>query len=248
MFTIKQGYTNKNNQTYNNIRDIHFEKLGDLQGNVGKLTAVSHEESDDTAFIKPSSVYIYKSKYDPKKALRIYDDYGHYKYTYHADDKFISNLQSRQSKVKLTEFPTGIVSVENIIIGQEIPYYDNCYNILEMFKSKTYKKIPTKYYIEMLKIIKEMYYAGVLYKDIHEGNFLVDKQTEQIHLIDFDDMHTWFDYEKGAAYEAMVGHFKYLVNKLNKIENIEFLENFSKTKTLEEVEESLLENQKRLIK
>ena len=45
-------------------------------------------------------VYIYKSFYDDRKALRIYKDFADYKYTCHKDDKLIFELQSRQNIIR----------------------------------------------------------------------------------------------------------------------------------------------------
>lgn len=127
MNKILLGYINQNGAKFENIRNIHFDCKGDLVGNLGIFKVETQYEPN--AFITSSfkmheGVYIYQTDYDFKKALRIYKDFADYQYTFHDDYKLISILQDRQSFVTLTDFPTGIVTIENKVIGQEIPYYD----------------------------------------------------------------------------------------------------------------------------
>lgn len=251
MFKINQNFINEKARIFNNIRNIHFDTLDEAKVGLGTYiteTKSSNIEADYYDDEVASGVYIYKSKYDPKVALRVYRDFYHYKYSGNRDEIMISELQNRQKDVKLTEFPTGVVTIENKVIGQEVPFYENYNTLLSFFKKNMYKKIPTHYYIEVLKIIKELYSVGIGYSDIHGKNLLVNNIDETIKLIDFDDAYVRFDENKKYNHESMISNFRWLISDLNEICNISFDESFNKVQTLEEIEESILENQYKLLK
>ena len=247
MYYIKNGFKNYKNDYFDNIREIHFDKFEDLIGNLGSFILETHS-NEDLGFALNPGIYLYASEFENNKAYRIYKDYANYKYLCYTDDAFISKLQSIQKNIKLTNFPTGVVTLGGNIIGQEVPYYKETLNIDKYFIKYLTEKNVTKYYLKILYILKELFREGIIYKDINSGNFLVNINTERINLIDFDPVYTIFSGEKDYAYYEMIEHLKILIQKLNRIKCIKFNENFSKVITLEEIEESLLENQKRLIK
>lgn len=128
---IKEGYLNKKNEQYN-IRNIKFDNKEDFSKNSGKFICQSTHNDGiwfDTEFDLENGVYLYRPDYDESKALRVYKNTlgvcNDYKFTSYDDYKIVSELLSRQKNVKLTDFPTGIVTIENYVIGQEIPYYEN---------------------------------------------------------------------------------------------------------------------------
>lgn len=248
MYKIKKGFINSNGKVYDNIRDIHFEKFSDLSGNLGPLVFESSQVKSDNLFADDTHMYIFRSKYDPNIALRIYDDYGSYKYTYHGDDKLVSELQARQKNIKLTDFPTGIVSIENKVIGQEIPLYNDSITLFSYLKENKNIKLPTHYYLEMLKILKELYINGILYLDSHGKNFLINPETEAIKLIDFDLRYISFDKKINSVNDSMIVNLRNSITHLNRICGIIFDDNFEKLSNLDQIEEYIQEENYKLIK
>lgn len=239
MYTIINGFENKKGESYSNIRNIHFNKFSDLFGNLGTFKTETQYDCGNifgSDYDVENGVYIYQTNYDVKKALRIYKDYADYRFTRHTDEKLVSELQKRQAKVKLTEFPTGIVTVENYVIGQEIPFYDNCNTLYDVILNNKSIK-PTQLYLEVLKILKELAQNEIIYSDVHARNFLVDTVDTTVKLIDFDEHLILFNGNK----DCMIDNLKTMLYKLNSINNIEFKEDFEKTETLSEIEECVYE-------
>lgn len=241
MYTIKNDYNDKLNNSYDNINNIHFDIKEDMKGNLGTLiTETKHEEgglffSSDEEL--KDGVYIYKTKYDPSKALRIYKDWADYKYTSHeSDTKLISELLKRQTFVKLTDFPTGIVTLENSVIGQEIPLYEGYKDLIKIIQTKEKEQI-IKYYNDMIKILEELYNAEIIYIDCHTKNFLINEITDEVKLIDFEpsqiilkkDIHN---------YKKMLNILKQNINRINQLKNISF--ELKTEETLEDIRETIL--------
>ena len=111
MYSIAKGYKNHNGMYYSNIRNIQFSKQSDLMHIGDKKAITTYSDSNnkfiDTAFKQNNGVIIYQTLYDKNKALRIYNDYTEYKYTFHNDENLVSELQKRQANVKLTGRPAG---------------------------------------------------------------------------------------------------------------------------------------------
>lgn len=244
MNNIKNGFTNIYGMKFDNIRDIHFDKKSDLMNNLGTFVAETDNSfSDDSA---NNGVYIYQTYYDKNTALRIYKEFADYGFNGNRDDRLISELQRRQKDIKLTRFPTGVVTVENRIIGQEIPYYQN-YITLSHVNTKI-KKEPTYFYLKILEILKEMYDNGIVYSDTHGKNFMVDITNLSVKLIDFDYTYMAFDSNCKYLYKNMINNLKDMLIKLNKLYEIEFSNDFKTTQTLEEINECVKEKHYELSK
>lgn len=240
---IREKYIDERGNIYN-IRNIHYESLEKTRFNFGTFVAESKPGKLDSIDDDLDGIFLYKSTYSSKKALRIYKDYMHYKYVGHSDYKIVSELQLRQKNIKLTEFPTGIVTIENSVIGQEAPYYEDYNTIRKTFENDTIKVNPIQSYIKILKILKELFKEGIVYRDIHSNNFLYRIIDEDIKLIDFERFQVSFNEGRGCNYQSMIDNLKYMIKLLNSFKGIEFNYGFKKTQTLEEIEESILENQK----
>lgn len=242
---IKDKYIDERGNTYN-IRNINYESLEEARFNFGTFITESKPGKFDSIGDDLEGIYLYKCNYDSKRALRIYKDYMYYKHVGHSDHKIVSELQLRQKNISLTEFSTGIVTVENSVIGQEIPYYEDYSTLRKVFKNNIIEVNSIKSYIKILNILKELFKEGIVYQDIHSNNFLYRILDEDIKLIDFDRFQVKFDEGKNCNYESMIDNLKYMINLLNSFKGIEFDHGFEKTKTLEEIEESILQNQKKL--
>lgn len=247
MRTIQEGFTNYKGCNYPNIRNIHFDQLSDMVCNIGELR--NESKCSGVSFFTPefdeeNGIYIYQANYDRNKALRIYKDFADYKYTYYCDDKFISELLSKQGNIKLTDFPTGIVSVENKVIGQEVPYYNNSCTLGKMVS----RFEPMELYLDIVNILKELCDNGIIYSDIHVGNFMVDIESLTIKLIDFETKYVTIDDKSKYLYKYMIANLKGMLTKLNEFYNICFSTDLEVAENLDQITNCIMEKQYFLIK
>lgn len=240
MYVVKNEYIDTKENKFENIKNIHFPTFKDVAGNLGTfITETKYENNcfSSYSYNQEDGVYIYRTNYNPKKALRIYKDIADYKFTSHDDAELVRDLLKVQKDVKLTEFPTGIVTVENKVVGQEIVLYDNFVTIREKFKNKELKKNPVQCYIEMLEILKELYNVGVVYSDLHAKNFLISEIDETIKLIDFDRRYTQTESSKFDLRKSMISNLKAMLSKLNDCYDLSFGPDYKNAETLDEIEE-----------
>lgn len=234
MCIILNGFTNELGETYHNIRDVHFNNSGTILTELGSPIYQSAGNNG------PDQVTIYKLPGYPGKALRLDKNFLNYQNLVRHDDLLVSRLQERQKNVSLTEFPTGIVTIEDKVIGQEIPFYENTVTLEHATKRKlinTNEEFLSKI-LEILKIIHELLNAGIIYQDIHGFNFLYNNTTKKINLIDFDSQYVKFDYHE-QSYNSMIINLKMLINYLNHYYGIQFNDDFDSLYRFEEIEEYL---------
>lgn len=242
MNTIKLGFVNKKNESFPNIRDIHFDRKEDLYDNLGTFITETKYESNiflNFSCNSTNGAYIYKSYYDSKKSLKIYKDFADYKFCCHNDEILISELQKKQKYIKLTDFPTGIVSVENYVIGQEIFYYEKYQTLYDAIRNTNN---PTILYLNVLKILRELLEHGIVYEDIHAKNFLVNNDV--VKLIDFESHYINFNKKQ----HNIIKNLKEMLNNLNAIIGIKFNDSYMKSNTLDEIEYCVIEKNYTLIK
>lgn len=237
--TIKDNYVDSKGNKYN-IRNINISDISELR-ELGKYVAETKREVSDfwtESDNLENGVYIYKSNYDPKKALRIYKDFALYKYTYHSDAKDISKLQEFQNKIKLTQFPTGILTIEDYVIGQEIPFYENYITLYESIsKLKDIRKI-FYYYDKMINILEELAQVGIIYKDLHVKNFMI--KGNSIKLIDFEN--DAYMYSDNTKY--LLEKLRILINFINEYLKIDFKVN---SETIEGLKEEIIVKSKKIM-
>lgn len=242
MYTIKKGFINDKNNYFENIRDIHFDDKVDLMSGLGTfITETKYEPSlfFDEEFFLEHGVYLYQTDYDQERALRIYKDFADYPYIFHNDEKLVSELQKRQLKIKYTSFPMGVVSIGNKVVGQEIPYYKDYCTLIESFCKNKINQNPIYYYLEILKILKELYENGIIYSDIHAKNFVVN--NNDVKLIDFESEYISFTVDKKTLYTNMISNLKRMLLFLSKVMNISLDQNFNNADNLDDVLDSLSE-------
>ena len=192
---IKDSYTDKNGTSYKNVREVMFTKE-EVVYNLGEyITQTSREVSDffkdDSMDFNTDGFYIYKSLYDENKGLRVYRRFNEYQFNGERDEILISKLQEKQAKIKLTEFPTGVLTREGYIFGQEMPFYEN-YETLFNFKDNIESVSQlVEIYKKCLKILEELYKNDIYYTDVHSKNFMVN--NDDIKLIDFEYGRVKFD-------------------------------------------------------
>lgn len=212
---INQGFVNKNGIYFSNVREVAY-KSEELYGNLGTLVAQTTRMNDE--FFKTDSmefdlngVYIYQNNIDPKIAYRIYKEYAEYKFNGYQDDMLINELQNRQKYVLKTNFPTGVVTKDGLIIGQEIPFYEH-YKTLEKYVEEitSYEQLFTLYNI-VISILEELKKCGITYIDVHAKNFMVYKNNTK--LIDFESCKIKFDENKYL--EDSLLNLRNMLNLLN---------------------------------
>jgi len=240
---IKDNYTNIKGEMFYNVREISYKK-DELFGNLGRLVAETKKENDLTDSLNSNGgVYIYQSHHNPDIAYRIYKEFAEYNFNGYNDDKLIQKLLERQNTILKTKFPTGVITLEGKIIGQEIPYYKNSITLLEYIKQNMYLDI-IDLYINTLEILFELYKYGIIYIDIHSKNFVINPLTQKINLIDFDFNYVKFDDK--SLIKKQLYNYKYMIDFLNNVLNISI--KFNKVDTYEQCFEQLNEMSKKLIK
>lgn len=231
MLKIKNSYKDENGKIYN-IININCDEPSDINMILGEAINNSKEEKDSVdIYSLDSGVYLYQSKLDEKKALKIYKDFTMYKYTYYNDQILIDKLKQKQDNVKLTEFPTGIITVENKIIGQEISYYENHKTLKSQIKEINNIKKLVLYYKQIIDIVEELVINKIYYTDLNPGNFLV--KNDIIKLIDFESSFISFD----GGYKHIINNLINLLKLLKENLNVDF--NFYDDISIKEIREEI---------
>lgn len=201
-----------------NIREIYFDDPMHDRYNFGILKHISDTNASDNPWVDEDfGIDIYQTYYDSGRALRVNNKINYLNYLYYQGDiteaKFVDKLRTYQDKIKLTEFPTGIVTFGGTIIGQEIPYYDNYQTLKDL--SPSLKKDELKFYLlKIIGIIEELLDNGIYYSDVHNRNFVIEHLKKEIKLIDFDDMYVKFNYST-CDYQSLMHHIYELLNGYN---------------------------------
>lgn len=236
---VKKGYEDKNGVKYDNLLNIHFEKKEDMATNLGKY--VAETDYKENMFLSSSwnltnGIYLYQSYFDPKIALRIYRDFASYKYVHHDDAKLIKELLERGKNVLLTDFPMGVITIEDYVVGQAIPFYEDYDTLAKVVINKKDELSIMKYYLEIMKILKELYNNSIIYADVRSRNFMINRVNNLVKLIDFESQYISFD---DRLYKEMIKNIKITINEINDYLNIKF--KIDKEDSLDNIEETLLE-------
>lgn len=251
--TISEKFTNSRGIQYNQVREIAYTKEN-IMGNLGIFVAETTHENNLFIGNSPtigSGVYIYQTKQDPNIAYRIYKQFADYGFNGYHDDKLIQSLRERQEKIQLSKFPTGVVTLNGKIIGQEIPYFPNKITLYSLFLKYRDEISPIIFYRAVLDILKEMYDNGIIYLDNHPKNFMAEPGVDlsTIEVIDFDEQYVKFDDYSEKLRAQLFNNYKISVDTLNKICGVkEILGEFIPTTSFENAYEQLQIMEKKLIK
>ena len=242
-------FTCINGILYDKVKEIAYKK-GELMGNLGTFVNETKREPNiffDDIYIQESGVYIYQGYNNPNIAYRIYKSFADYGFNGNRDDILIQELSKRKDNIKLTEFPSGVVTLEGKIIGQEIPYYPNYLSIYEYIKSNNNIDLNTIYKM-ILNIIKELYDNGILYYDTHAKNFLIKDNNSniKINLIDFDYDLILFDNKDPDKLKTLLKNYTNLVNSVYRLSKKTHNNIFEETNTFEETYDQLHKLSKKL--
>ena len=236
---IKTGFTAYDGKYYPNVRTINFLNAEDLRNYRGSF--INETKVEPNSFFggsqsETTGVYIFKSLLDDKKAFRIYKDWSNNVFCnveqHTMDVKMISNLSEKQKEIELTEFPTGLITLNGNTIGQEIPLYMNSITFAESIENLNKEEI-IKIYLKILTILKELVQHNIIYSDVHAKNFmLVD---DLVRLIDFDPFYITFNM---TLYKYMITNLKAMLNVISNYKNIDLY--FDKELTIDDIEETIL--------
>lgn len=248
---ICEGFTNRKGIHYDRVREIAY-RHGELAGNLGTFVAETKHENNmffDSSHNLVNGVYIYQSYFDPLVAYRIYKSFADYGFNGYNDDRLVQILRERQENINLSKFPTGVVTLDGSIIGQEIPYFPNKITLYKLFLE--HKKIsPIKIYRAVLDVLNEMYDNGIIYLDNHPKNFMVDPtDPASVDVIDFDETYVKFDDDSETLRRQLFDNYKVTVDGLNQICGIDSLVGkFESTSTFEDAYKQLGDMEKRLVR
>lgn len=251
---IKDNFTNRNGIYFDNVREIVYKK-GELCGNLGKyITETIYDKNNYFVNAEETGVYIYQSYHNPNLGYRIYKTFNEPKFNGNNDDILIQRLFESQKKLDDIKFPTGVVTLEGNIIGQEMYFFKDDITIFDYFKNNkvNHKDISIIYY-KVLEILNKMYCNGILYWDIHGKNFMINPNLKNINIdiIDFDYFKMSFDNNiTKTCVNRMFSNYATMINLLNKI--IGFDENiigeFPVVDNFDTAYKELKQHQKRLVK
>ena len=199
---IEKGYTD-NNGNYFNINNVIFP-INNTPYYFGEFTASSHDGENVNFSDDEFGMQIYRSFENPNIGYKIYKNLLFWTDNFFCNDgvfdaRLVAKLQEKQSKIKLTDFPTGVVTINNSVIGQEIPIYNNYTNLhslSEFINGDNYldkiEKLKT-IYLNIVYSIEELLENDIIYSDIQRGNILFNKiDFANIKIIDFDYTYTKF--------------------------------------------------------
>lgn len=216
--------------------------------NYGFLEFITETERDETKSWSydenyDTGIYLYRSLVDKKQGYRIYRAYQTYKFNSFFDAKMIEELQKRQKNIRKTEFPTGVITLnDGRVIGQLVPFYDKSPTIYKYsIDPKNKGKNPFKLYIDVLKSLSEMSNEGITYYDNHSNNFvIVNEEKGIIKTIDFD--HQLIEFDSIINQPIIFYKFLNMVNGCN--ENLQILDKtgmFKNVNNYSDAESQLLE-------
>lgn len=239
---VEMGFTNTNGEHFDNIRNIIY---GDGIFTLGKRLYVPSEYTDNFSGDDRTyyDVEIYQSVFDEDKAFRLYSSMNEYKFNGNRDDRLISRLLERQPNVKKTKFPTGIITRNGLIIGQET-YFIEGVSLFEYVLENDWREIdllPSEIYLKVIEIMKELYDNGIYYFDGHAKNYIVNKN--QVNLIDFDnsylDFHTNNDRINNYCLKRSFEVYRELVKVINELWGIKHLVGECKARNYDEAYEEI---------
>ena len=252
---IHDHYEDTQGRIYN-IRDIEYPHT-QKKCYFGKFITATEDEQIDSFSSEPTGMLIYQDEENPNIGYRIYKGifWGAKKFYFTdgcSDPRIIEELQKRQSTVKLTEFPTGVVSVCRQVIGQEMPFYHNADTLKEF--AKKIKDDPnkvnllTKAYISTFTAINELILNEVFHGDLHTSNIMVDRNdSSMINLIDFSPIYTSFGKLTSSKLDTYQTDFANIVNIANEFAGIDYeLEKMSSDRPVEEAIEKVLKMEYKL--
>ena len=205
-------------------------------------TSMFFEASDNLE----DGVFIYQDRNNPNIGYRIYKEFANPGFYSYSEDKLIAKLSEKQSVITRTKFPTSILTLEGRVIGQKIPLYLNHDEIHKHVINS--KELPTEYYRQILDILKEMYDNGIGYLDGHSKNFIIERNSGHVELIDFEWSKMEFDSISSSSNWKIFNNLNSLINRCNENSKTDDILSKSNVQTFSEAYEYVEESEYKLLK
>lgn len=140
----------------------------------------------------------------------------------------LENFREIASNILFTDLPIGYYQEYNHIKGLIIPYYKNAPSLSQIIMEGDINELGKYYYhsdnnvhnltilfLDILRIIEELYENDIYYTDVHPGNFVL--YNNKVKLIDFDPqyVHCRERFDKNSM-KSILHNYENLLYKLNK--------------------------------
>ena len=137
----------------------------------------------------------------------------------------LQSLVNKQKDIPDVDFPIGYYRDHNKMKGIIIPYYQDALSLRKMIYLYVFDDLK-KYYnhdsddidnlinllVRILELLSKMYDNGVMYLDIHSGNFVF--KDNDIKIIDFDPGFVFFKDKDHNHYERILSNYASLVETI----------------------------------
>ena len=146
---------------------------------------------------------------------------------------FLRKLLTCGKKITNIDLPSGVVYYNDKIIGQIIAFYEKNKSLIEMVREKHLNPFTTC--LDAYTLIKELFDNGIIYIDIHGGNFLYT--PEGIKIIDFEKDAIAFRGEEMSmvAEGTMLECFTNMINRLTYQKARSIIPNLMKIQNLDDL-------------
>lgn len=128
-----------------------------------------------------SSVYIVQDRENKELGYRVYKSFAKRTFNKIQEPSFLQKLHDQSKSINI-DLPYGVITQDDRIIGQVIPYYEDGCELIKYYDEETNHTIDL--IIDAFQQIRRLYDNGIFYMDIHGRNFLVTK--DGIKIIDYD--------------------------------------------------------------
>lgn len=204
---------------FTDIEVISLTK-SDMINGIGKFVAETNREENDSlewSNYNDRGVYIFQSNNNPNIAYRIYKEYADHDFSGYMDDEMIQKFTKVKDKIKLSKLPTALITMDGKIVGQEIAYFPNAVTLLEFSRKNRNINYQTKIYLDVLKILEELYHNGIIYLDCNPSNFLInfDNDELKVEIIDFDPIFIKYSNHNNTALTHMLHNYRSMIDCLN---------------------------------
>ena len=225
------------------IREVDFSNN---LSNIGKFFCETQRETC-MFYNENDGVYIYQSHVDPNVGYRIYKEFADYGFNGYNDDKLIAKLNEKKHLFPEIKIPTGIITHNGNIIGQEIVLFLNHLTIND-YSKKFLDTLPTDLYIQIINVIKKLYDCGIGYYDGHAKNFMVDRTTKHVEIIDFQWSMMSFDNIYECENWKIFDRMNSLINQCNENFRVNDIIPYAKIDNFSQAYEYVEESKHKLLK
>lgn len=206
---LKNGFTDKKGIVYPKVLEYHF-KTGEFF-DLGKIIGSSHDDDVDE-YGEGIGFYIFQDNDNHNIGYRIYREFNNkYDCDVQGNAPFIEKLQEKQDNVHKTIFPYGVVTLDNRVVGQIIPFYENPITLREIVRKNGWEQYDL--YLECLSILKELCANGIYYYDLNPNNFFIINST--VRLIDFEKHQVEFDKPFSNKQQRVIHNFVTILDVLS---------------------------------